>query len=142
MPEARRWQKDYVAARKQGREEKRPLVVFIGVATVIGLVLLAVAFLVAYTSRFMTLLPGDVISTGTPAGVGLGMKPNLYLIPGIAATHVPNKRLDDANKNPTASTGFSFIKDEMFLIISYKPQALSSRFLVNRITERYSESRR
>ncbi len=38
--------------------------------------------LIAYTSRFMTLLPGDIISTGTPAGVGLGMKPNLYLKPG------------------------------------------------------------
>jgi len=38
--------------------------------------------LIAYTSKFMTLLPGDVISTGTPAGVGLGMKPNLYLKPG------------------------------------------------------------
>ena len=38
--------------------------------------------LIAYTSRFMTLLPGDVISTGTPAGVGLGMKPNLYLNAG------------------------------------------------------------
>ena len=31
--------------------------------------------LVSYVSEFMTLLPGDVISTGTPAGVGLGMKP-------------------------------------------------------------------
>lgn len=30
----------------------------------------------------MTLLPGDVISTGTPAGVGLGMNPPLYLKPG------------------------------------------------------------
>ncbi|MFI5161116.1 MAG: fumarylacetoacetate hydrolase family protein [Sphingobacteriales bacterium] len=38
--------------------------------------------LIAYTSRFMTLLPGDIISTGTPAGVGLGMKPNVYLKPG------------------------------------------------------------
>ena len=38
--------------------------------------------LVAYTSRFMTLLPGDVISTGTPAGVGLGMNPQVYLKPG------------------------------------------------------------
>ena len=38
--------------------------------------------LVAYTSRFMTLLPGDVISTGTPAGVGLGMSPQVYLKPG------------------------------------------------------------
>ena len=34
-----------------------------------------VATLVSYVSQFMTLLPGDVISTGTPAGVGLGMKP-------------------------------------------------------------------
>src|ERR1700743_1546291 len=41
-----------------------------------------IPFLIAYTSKFMTLLPGDVISTGTPAGVGLGMKPNVYLKPG------------------------------------------------------------
>jgi 2-keto-4-pentenoate hydratase/2-oxohepta-3-ene-1,7-dioic acid hydratase in catechol pathway len=39
--------------------------------------------LVSYISRFMTLLPGDVISTGTPPGVGLGLKPNpIYLKPG------------------------------------------------------------
>jgi len=39
--------------------------------------------LVSYLSQFMTLLPGDVISTGTPAGVGLGMKPEpRYLKPG------------------------------------------------------------
>ncbi|MGZ3874786.1 MAG: fumarylacetoacetate hydrolase family protein [Mucilaginibacter sp.] len=38
--------------------------------------------LVSYTSQFMTLLPGDIISTGTPAGVGLGMKPPVYLKPG------------------------------------------------------------
>jgi 2,4-diketo-3-deoxy-L-fuconate hydrolase len=39
--------------------------------------------LVSYVSQFMTLLPGDVISTGTPAGVGLGMKPApVYLQPG------------------------------------------------------------
>jgi 2,4-didehydro-3-deoxy-L-rhamnonate hydrolase len=41
-----------------------------------------VAFLVSYVSQFMTLLPGDVISTGTPAGVGLGMKPPRFLRPG------------------------------------------------------------
>ena len=35
--------------------------------------------LVSYVSEFMTLLPGDVISTGTPAGVGLGMDPPVYL---------------------------------------------------------------
>jgi 2-keto-4-pentenoate hydratase/2-oxohepta-3-ene-1,7-dioic acid hydratase in catechol pathway len=39
--------------------------------------------LVSYVSQFMTLLPGDVISTGTPAGVALGMKPApVYLQPG------------------------------------------------------------
>jgi 2,4-didehydro-3-deoxy-L-rhamnonate hydrolase len=38
--------------------------------------------LVSYVSQFMTLLPGDIISTGTPAGVGLGMKPPQYLKPG------------------------------------------------------------
>jgi len=41
-----------------------------------------VPFLVSYISQFMTLLPGDVVSTGTPAGVGLGMKPPQYLKPG------------------------------------------------------------
>lgn len=41
-----------------------------------------VAFLVSYLSRFMTLHPGDVISTGTPPGVGMGMKPPTYLKPG------------------------------------------------------------
>jgi 2-keto-4-pentenoate hydratase/2-oxohepta-3-ene-1,7-dioic acid hydratase in catechol pathway len=38
--------------------------------------------LLSYVSQFMTLLPGDIISTGTPAGVGLGMKPPQYLKPG------------------------------------------------------------
>jgi 2,4-didehydro-3-deoxy-L-rhamnonate hydrolase len=37
---------------------------------------------VSYTSQFMTLLPGDIISTGTPAGVALGMKPPVYLKAG------------------------------------------------------------
>ncbi|MDA7896734.1 fumarylacetoacetate hydrolase family protein, partial [Akkermansiaceae bacterium] len=37
---------------------------------------------VSYLSRFMTLLPGDVISTGTPAGVGLGFDPPVYLKEG------------------------------------------------------------
>ncbi len=40
--------------------------------------------LVSYVSQFMTLLPGDVITTGTPAGVGLGMKPEpRYLRPAM-----------------------------------------------------------
>ena len=41
-----------------------------------------IPFLVSYVSQFMTLLPGDVISTGTPAGVGLGFKPPQYLKAG------------------------------------------------------------
>jgi 2,4-didehydro-3-deoxy-L-rhamnonate hydrolase len=38
--------------------------------------------LVSYISEFMTLLPGDIISTGTPAGVGLGQNPPRYLVDG------------------------------------------------------------
>ena len=41
-----------------------------------------VASLVSYVSQFMTLLPGDVVSTGTPPGVGLGMNPPAYLKAG------------------------------------------------------------
>lgn len=41
-----------------------------------------VPYLVSYISDFMTLLPGDVISTGTPAGVGLGFNPPIYLKEG------------------------------------------------------------
>jgi 2-keto-4-pentenoate hydratase/2-oxohepta-3-ene-1,7-dioic acid hydratase in catechol pathway len=41
-----------------------------------------VASIVSYLSRFMSLQPGDVISTGTPPGVGLGMKPPVYLRAG------------------------------------------------------------
>ena len=42
-----------------------------------------VSHLVSYVSQFMTLLPGDIISTGTPAGVGLGQKPEpVYIKPG------------------------------------------------------------
>ena len=41
-----------------------------------------VAHVISYLSQFMTLHPGDVISTGTPPGVGMGMKPPRYLKPG------------------------------------------------------------
>jgi 2-keto-4-pentenoate hydratase/2-oxohepta-3-ene-1,7-dioic acid hydratase in catechol pathway len=40
------------------------------------------AHIISYISQFMTLLPGDVIPTGTPAGVGLGKKPQRFLRPG------------------------------------------------------------
>ncbi len=42
----------------------------------------SVAFIVAYVSQFFTLLPGDIIATGTPPGVGMGMKPQRFLKPG------------------------------------------------------------
>ena len=41
-----------------------------------------VAQLVSHLSRFMSLQPGDIISTGTPPGVGLGQKPPRYLVAG------------------------------------------------------------
>jgi 2-keto-4-pentenoate hydratase/2-oxohepta-3-ene-1,7-dioic acid hydratase in catechol pathway len=41
-----------------------------------------VPYIVSYLSEFMTLLPGDLISTGTPAGVGLGFNPPIYIKPG------------------------------------------------------------
>ncbi len=44
------------------------------------------AHLVSYISQFMTLLPGDIITTGTPPGVGLGMKPPQYLKVGDIVT--------------------------------------------------------
>ena len=41
-----------------------------------------VNFLISYLSKFMSLQPGDIISTGTPPGVGMGFKPPVYLKPG------------------------------------------------------------
>jgi 2,4-diketo-3-deoxy-L-fuconate hydrolase len=41
-----------------------------------------VAEIISYMSRFFALLPGDIISTGTPSGVGMGMKPQRFLKPG------------------------------------------------------------
>ena len=46
----------------------------------------AAAALVSYVSRFMSLQPGDVISTGTPAGVGYAMKPPRFLREGNVMT--------------------------------------------------------
>ena len=45
-----------------------------------------VNFLVSYLSQFMSLQPGDIISTGTPPGVGMGMKPQIFLKPGDVMT--------------------------------------------------------
>ncbi len=45
-----------------------------------------VKYLVSYLSQFMSLHPGDVISTGTPPGVGLGLKPNVFLKEGDVIT--------------------------------------------------------
>jgi len=45
-----------------------------------------VAHLVSYISQFMTLMPGDIITTGTPPGVGMGMKPPQYLKAGDVVT--------------------------------------------------------
>lgn len=62
-----------------------------------------VAALVSYISRYMTLEPGDVISTGTPPGVGLGQKPPVYLKPddvmelGIAGLGEQRQRVTAAS---------------------------------------------
>ena len=45
-----------------------------------------VAHLVSYISQFMTLMPGDIITTGTPPGVGMGMKPQQFLKAGDTVT--------------------------------------------------------
>ncbi|MBL1408376.1 fumarylacetoacetate hydrolase family protein [Sphingobacterium faecale] len=58
----------------------------------------SVEHVVAYVSQFMTLLPGDVISTGTPAGVGLGFNPPIYLKAGdvieLGAEYLGEQRQD------------------------------------------------
>ena len=46
----------------------------------------SVNFLVSYISQFMSLQPGDIISTGTLPGVGMGMKPQVFLKPGDVMT--------------------------------------------------------
>jgi 2,4-didehydro-3-deoxy-L-rhamnonate hydrolase len=51
-----------------------------------GMMIFDVAFLVHYISQFMTLEPGDVISTGTPPGVGMGLKPPRFLRDGDVVT--------------------------------------------------------
>jgi 2-keto-4-pentenoate hydratase/2-oxohepta-3-ene-1,7-dioic acid hydratase in catechol pathway len=63
-----------------------------------------VQHLVSYISQFMTLLPGDVIPTGTPPGVGLGMKPPVYLKPGDVM-HLGIGGLGEQTQKVVASRG-------------------------------------
>jgi 2-keto-4-pentenoate hydratase/2-oxohepta-3-ene-1,7-dioic acid hydratase in catechol pathway len=51
-----------------------------------GTMIFSPTYLVHYLSQFMVLEPGDLINTGTPPGVGLGMKPPTYLAPGDVMT--------------------------------------------------------
>jgi len=62
-----------------------------------------VAYLVSYLSRFMSLQTGDVISTGTPPGVGLGQKPPVYLRPGNRI-RLSVKGLGEQNQKVVAET--------------------------------------
>ena len=52
-------------------------------------------FILSYLSNFMSLQPGDIVTTGTPPGVGMGKKPPLYLKPGdemrLAIDHLGNQ---------------------------------------------------
>jgi len=61
-----------------------------------------VAYLVHYISQFMSLMPGDVISTGTPPGVGLGMKPPIYLKEGDKV-HLGIEGLGEHHQNVVSS---------------------------------------
>ncbi|MGH7100243.1 MAG: fumarylacetoacetate hydrolase family protein [Stellaceae bacterium] len=60
--------------------------------------------LVSYVSHFMTLMPGDVIATGTPAGVGLGQKPPQFLKPGDRM-RLSVEGLGEQNQRVIAATG-------------------------------------
>lgn len=64
----------------------------------------SVPYIVSYVSQFMTLLPGDVISTGTPAGVGLGFNPPIYLKPG-----------------DILELGADFLGEQRQQVVAYKP---------------------
>jgi 2,4-didehydro-3-deoxy-L-rhamnonate hydrolase len=66
-----------------------------------------VAFIVSYVSKFMTLLPGDVISTGTPAGVGLGFNPPIFLKEG----DVMELGIDGLGESKQTCVGYTLSKD-------------------------------
>jgi len=63
-----------------------------------------VAHLVSYISQFMTLMPGDIITTGTPPGVGMGMKPPQFLKAGDVVT-LGIEGLGEQRQRVTAWTG-------------------------------------
>jgi 2-keto-4-pentenoate hydratase/2-oxohepta-3-ene-1,7-dioic acid hydratase in catechol pathway len=64
-----------------------------------------VHFLVSYISRFMALQPGDLITTGTPPGVGMGMKPEpKFLKPGSVVT-LGIEKLGEQRQTCVASNG-------------------------------------
>lgn len=69
----------------------------------------SVPTLIAYVSAVLPLLPGDVILTGTPSGVGMGMTPPTYLQPGdTVRTHVADLQLEHtAIARPTVTEGLS-----------------------------------
>ena len=66
--------------------------------------------LVSYVSQFMTLLPGDIISTGTPAGVGLGMKPPRYL-----------------KKGDVVELGIDHLGESRQTVVEWQPIAIETR---------------
>jgi 2,4-didehydro-3-deoxy-L-rhamnonate hydrolase len=63
-----------------------------------------IPFLISYVSQFMTLLPGDVISTGTPAGVGLGQKPNPFY---LQAGDIVELGIDGLGRSRQVATAWS-----------------------------------
>jgi 2,4-didehydro-3-deoxy-L-rhamnonate hydrolase len=71
--------------------------------------------LVSYVSQFMTLLPGDIISTGTPAGVALGMKPPQYLKAG-----------------DVVELGIERLGESRQTVVAWQPAAIEPAFLSGR----------
>jgi len=60
-----------------------------------GKMIFGINFILSYLSNFMSLQPGDIVTTGTPSGVGMGKKPPIYLKSGdemrLAIDHLGNQ---------------------------------------------------